>query len=162
LARLEGWEQIKAADATPEKLKGKSLLVLGGPDTNALAKRWAEAGALVRESCDIRADGWTAAGEAVQPGADRPLLVTLPSPADPLGCPRPHPRRRPHLPRRRRVARRRPDPPRAAAPRRPRNAPRQRRPRKVRGRHRRVAGKPRALRPHRPQLRRKIPPRPDR
>ncbi|MCE9581987.1 MAG: hypothetical protein K8T20_05670 [Planctomycetes bacterium] len=82
LDRLEGWQSMKAADATPEKLAGKSVLVLGGPDVNAVAKRWAEAGKLKRDAIEIRADGWSAADEIVKLGQDRALLLTLPSPDD--------------------------------------------------------------------------------
>jgi aminopeptidase N len=82
LERLEGWEQIKSADATPAKLAGKSVLVLGGPDANAVAKRWAAAGKLKSDKIEVRADGWSADNEQVKLGADRALLLTVPSPDD--------------------------------------------------------------------------------
>ncbi|NUN48923.1 MAG: hypothetical protein HUU15_08865 [Candidatus Brocadiae bacterium] len=82
LARLDGWERIPAAEASPARLAGRSLLVLGGPDQNPVARRWAGSGALKRGDVDVRADGWTAAGETVSLGADRALLVTVPSPDD--------------------------------------------------------------------------------
>ncbi len=83
LLRLEGWEQIKGAEATPEKLAGRSLLVLGGPDANALSKRWATDGKLKLAGIEVRADGWTADAEEVKLGQDRALLVSFASPDDP-------------------------------------------------------------------------------
>jgi hypothetical protein len=82
LARLEGWERIPSAEATPERVRGRSLLVLGGPDANALARRWAEGGHLKREGVDVGPTGWKAADESVSWGQNRALLVTLPSPDD--------------------------------------------------------------------------------
>jgi aminopeptidase N len=82
LVRLEGWEQIAGAEATADKLKGKSVLVLGGPDRNALAKRWQADGKLKFPKTDIRADGWTADNEEVKLGQDRGLLVSFASPED--------------------------------------------------------------------------------
>ncbi|MEK7465901.1 MAG: M1 family aminopeptidase [Planctomycetota bacterium] len=82
LMRLEGWEQIKGAEATAANLSGKSVLVLGGPDTNALSKRWAADGKLKFANIEVRADGWTADNEEVKLGQDRGVLVSFASPDD--------------------------------------------------------------------------------
>ncbi|MBI2921036.1 MAG: hypothetical protein HYY18_08135 [Planctomycetes bacterium] len=82
LERLADWEKIPAGEATPEKLKGKSVLVLGGPDVNAVAKRWAEGGKLKLAGLEVGADGWTGADEEVKLGAHRALLVSFTNPDD--------------------------------------------------------------------------------
>lgn len=82
LSRLEGWERLKGAEATPEALKGKAVFVLGGPDVNALAKRWVESGALKLAGVEVRGDGWKDDKEEVKLGQDRGLLVSFASPDD--------------------------------------------------------------------------------
>ena len=83
LERLEGWEKLTAEQATPEALKGKSVMVLGGPEENGLAKRWVEAGKLKPGTIEVTAKGWTAADETVALGQDRALMVSFANPDDP-------------------------------------------------------------------------------
>jgi hypothetical protein len=83
LQRLGDWEKVPATEAAPERLKGKSVLVLGGADANAVARRWAEAAKLDFGSVKVLAEGWTADGETARPGAHRALLVSGANPDDP-------------------------------------------------------------------------------
>jgi hypothetical protein len=83
LQRLGDWEKIPAAEATAERLKGRSVLALGGPADNAAVRRWAAGGNLDFGTVKVQADAWTAAGETVKPDAHRALLVSGANPDDP-------------------------------------------------------------------------------